>query len=154
MAVAAIQNYQNTIDCNIQNKMNVSFEGKKKGKTDLGDNPDSFEKTEKAKASTAKKIGLGMASGIAPGLGQLINGEVGKGLAFFGATVLAGFLRGNAFGGFKRVGVLNFGNIEVPLLKSVKSAPAMYIGAIAGIGAQVWSVIDAIINAKPDAKEA
>ena len=145
MAVESIQNYQNAVNCNVQNKMNLSFEGKKKGNAGLSENPDSFEKVDEQKASTAKKVGLGIASWIAPGLGQLINGEIGKGLAFFGATFLAGFLRGK----------LPIGNVVNP--SKFKILPGMlpvYIGSIAVIGAKVWSTIDAILKAKPDAKEA
>jgi TM2 domain-containing membrane protein YozV len=67
-------------------------------KVDMSDPVDTVElstKNEaKKEASTGKKVGLGIASWILPGLGQCINGQAGKGLAFFagavGATLLLG----------------------------------------------------------------
>ena len=58
---------------------------------------DAVEITKKTaetpkEASTGKKWGVGIASFMVPGLGQAINGDWGKGLAFFGGALLAGML--------------------------------------------------------------
>ena len=53
-------------------------------KVDLSNPQDSVEFTSKCpkkKASTAKKIGVGLASAIVPGIGQFCNGQAGKGVA-------------------------------------------------------------------------
>lgn len=56
---------------------------------------DSIElssKPVKPKASTAKRWGVGIASAFVTGLGQLINGEVGKAAAMFGSAIGLGIL--------------------------------------------------------------
>ena len=46
-------------------------------------NKKEVDNTNKPEASVAKKIGVGAASFVIPGLGQLINGQVKKGLIMF-----------------------------------------------------------------------
>ena len=74
----------------------------------------------KKEASTAKKWGVGIASCVIPGLGQLINGDVAKGAGFFcGATAL---------------GALTY--VGCPYL------------VIPSLGLGIWSIVDAVKNAK------
>ena len=76
-------------------------------------------------ATTGKKWGVGIASGIIPGLGQAINGQWGKAAAFF------------------------FGNLALNL--TIKNPMAkMLPGLVLTIGA----IVDAVKNAKSKAKEA
>ncbi len=68
-------------------------------KVDLSDPVDKVEfTTEKEvsekKASTGKKVGVGIANAFLPGLGQIINGQVGKGLGFMAGTIALGALFG------------------------------------------------------------
>ena len=51
--------------------------------------PDRYVETYKTEASKGKKWGVGIASAFISGLGQAINGEWGKALAFFGGSILA-----------------------------------------------------------------
>lgn len=93
---------------------------------------DTVEISEKPKeASTAKKWGVGIASGCITGLGQIINGEVGKGFAMLGT----------AFG----LGLL--GN-----LGGKKSTAIRGLSYIAAFGVGVYSIVDAVKNAKPSKK--
>ena len=81
---------------------------------------DKPENTKK-EASTAKKVGVGIASACIPGLGQAINGEWGKALGFFAGSL------GSAF---------TLGAICPPL------------GLAAGLGIGIYSIVDAVKNAK------
>ena len=54
--------------------------------------PDRYVETYRSEASSGKKWGVGIASACISGLGQAINGEWGKALAFFGGSLLAGFV--------------------------------------------------------------
>lgn len=71
-------------------------------------------------ASTAKKWGVGIASAFLPGLGQAINGQWGKGLGFFLGSGATAAL-------------------------TVAFPPA---GLIAAAGVGIWSIVDAVKNAK------
>lgn len=76
-------------------------------------------------ASTGKKWGVGIASGLIPGLGQAINGEWGKAAGFFLGNVA---LNGMAFA-------------VSPLL------------AIPALGINIWAIVDAVKNAKSNKEE-
>lgn len=85
-----------------------------------------YEVTYETEGSTGKKWGVGIASACIPGLGQAINGEWGKGLAFFG------------------------GSIGAKILGGIFRSPAMTM--IGGLGVRIWSVVDAVKNAKGEIK--
>ena len=89
---------------------------------------DSFEKKEaqlqntEKKASIAKKIGVGLASFLLTGAGQAINGDWGKAVGMFaGATLGCGAL--------------------------IMICPP--VGLVAGLALGIWSIVDAVKNAKP-----
>lgn len=84
--------------------------------------PDYEVRTYETEGSTGKKWGVGIASAIIPGLGQLINGEWLKGGGFFIAT-LAAELLGTMLAG-------RGGDI------------------LGGLAVRAWSTIDAVKNAK------
>lgn len=81
------------------------------------------------KASAAKKWGVGIASFCVPGLGQLINGETAKGFAFFGPTL---------------------GIILIPGLIADKTKGTGLLPLFAFWGIKLWSIVDAVKNAKSD----
>lgn len=84
--------------------------------------PDYEVRTYETEGSTGKKWGVGIASAIIPGLGQLINGEWLKGGGFF------------------------IGALAAELLG------AMLVGrggsTLGGLAVRTWSTIDAVNNAK------
>jgi hypothetical protein len=77
----------------------------------------------------------GLASYFVPGLGQIIAGETGRGLAFFGGTVVAGLFTGGSFLAFVVTG-------------SQQYVAPMLIGMGSIVIVQLWSVADAIKVAK------
>ena len=83
--------------------------------------PEDSTKEAPKKASGAKKFGVGLASAFLPGLGQAVNGQWGKGLAFFFGTGVAG--------------------------AAAMLAGPVGLAAYAGVG--IWSIVDAVKNAKP-----
>lgn len=85
-----------------------------------------YEVTYETEGSTGKKWGVGIASACLPGLGQAINGEWGKGFAF-----LAGSIATSIAGGLLR------------------SPGMMWLG---GLGVGIWSIVDAVKNAKGEMK--
>ena len=92
---------------------------------------------KKGPATAGKKWGVGLASWFCPGLGQAINGEWGKGLGIFLGQLGLGFIAG--FSGAK--------NIMAGKPKSMAVSIVTLLGA-AGLG--IWSVIDAVKNAKSE----
>ncbi len=74
----------------------------------------------KKEASTGKKWGVGIASGVISGLGQAINGEMGKAAGFFLSNVALGLL-------------------------TYMVCP---YAAIPALGLNIWSIVDAVKNAK------
>ncbi len=122
----------------------------------------SFENDFEVKASTTKKVGLGVASYLLPGLGQIINGEIGKGLAFFGASILAsiGYTIAKA-GTLKCTGkeVVNMFSPEtrnlkfdmrMPKIEHVKNKAGIVVFGLAYLGSKIWAIVDAVRKAKPD----
>lgn len=89
--------------------------------------PDYEERIYEREGSTGKKWGVGIASGIIPGLGQAINGSWGKAAGFF------------------------FGNMAVGLVGRYTGAkiPAL----LCGLGVNIWSIVDAVKGAKSKATE-
>ena len=103
--------------------------------------PDHYEHTYESPASTGKKIGVGIASWFIPGLGQAINGQWGKGLGFLGGTVGLGVIAATT-------GVL--GALKNNLSTMVASSLGLSLGYL---GLTIWSVIDAVKNAKQTTKQ-
>ncbi len=85
---------------------------------------------EQPKASTGKKWGVGIASAVIPGLGQFINGDTGKGFTFLGIAVGAATVSRIAYS------------------KNRTILPLVIIGSIGYLANKVFSVIDAVKNAK------
>lgn len=73
----------------------------------------------------------GLASYFVPGLGQIIAGELGRGFAFFGGTIVAGLVTGGSFLAFVVTG-------------SQQYVAPMLIGLGSILMIQLWSVADAI----------
>ena len=94
-------------------------------KVDLSDPVDKLELSNKKEgvkkeASVGKKVGVGVASACISGLGQLINGEVGKGAGFFLGSIASSL-------------------ILIPTLGPV--------GALVPLGINIVSIVDAVKNA-------
>lgn len=98
----------------------VSFSAQEKTE----DIPEQIE--GKKRSLTAKKWGVGIASFALPGVGQIVNSEVGKGLAMLIPAVILGGITKVSKGG------------------------TQIISALATIGLAVYSIIDAVKNVKPD----
>lgn len=92
----------------------------------------------------------GAASFFVPGLGQVVAGETGRGIAFFGGTM--------GCAGLYFIGALNFmfHNMEDPYYydnysssRSNNIGPTlMVIGALGMISVHIWSIVDAVKVAK------
>lgn len=80
-------------------------------------------KEELEKSKKSRKWGVGIASACLTGLGQIINGEVGKGLAFFLGSILAGGVSLAAYRSNRTFGSL--------------------IG-LASMAIPIWSIVDAV----------
>ena len=89
-----------------------------------------IEKHVATEASSGKKWGVGIASFFIPGLGQFINGDVGKGLAFLGGSI-ASYVLANA--------AMMRGKL---VLASV--------AGIAALGTGIASIVDAVKSAKSE----
>ena len=155
MAVDSIHSYQNAVRRNAQNNMNIPFKSNSKAENSISDEKtDSFETTDKPQASTAKKVGLGIVSCMVPGIGQLINGEVIKGLAFFGATVLTAIGSAIAEEDPSDVKWTLLSEPEPPgmLTTFLRKTPVSIAMKVAFFAVPVWAMIDAVRKAKPDAK--
>ena len=91
--------------------------------------PDYEARTYELEASTGKKWGVGLASFFVTGLGQAINGSWGKAAGFF------------------------FSSILLALISAFTVGRNKLIAAISGTGAigiSIWSIIDAVKNAKSE----
>ena len=105
MESGAIQNTGAMQGVYALNNVSSANKAEKAAKADLKDPVDKIELSTKAgakeEASTGKKIGLGVASLLLPGLGQCINEDYKKGAVLFGAAVLsipAAILAGSTLG--------------------------------------------------------
>ena len=122
MSVSSVQSF------NVNNAYQPKFKGKASVKEI--DKGDYIEKHIQTEASTGKKWGVGIASAFLSGLGQFINGDVGKGFAFLGASIATGVAAGLSF---------------------AKGSKAGYLGSlIAGLGVEIWTIVDAVKNAKSE----
>lgn len=93
--------------------------------------PDFEERKYEIPASTGKKWGVGIASFCITGLGQAINGEWGKAAGFFFGSIAAGFAGG-----------------LVAAVSGVRAAKLA--GLLVSLGVGIWSVVDAVKNAKTE----
>lgn len=73
------------------------------------------------KSNTGKKWGVGIASAVIPGLGQLINGEIGKGIAMVAGNVACWFM-----------------------IRKAPKGVASSVGWVGGIALNVYSIVDAV----------
>ena len=160
MSVESVQNYQNIVTNNEPQPVEQpAFAGKRREKINMEEVPDSFEMSE-AKAPTGKKIGVGVASYLLPGLGQIINGDNKKGLALLGTGIVAK----RCFRYFNKKADLvhpaktmnMYGHkFEMPgftLKGQGKGAIPALIFGIVSLGTLIWSIVDAVNKSKPDAK--
>lgn len=92
--------------------------------------PDYIEKRYNTDASKGRKWGVGVASWILPGVGQFINGEVGKGFGFIGASLVG----------------------AIPLIFSYKKGAYIASGLIS-LATRIFGVVDAVKNAKTEVVE-
>lgn len=94
------------------------------------DRGDFIERRVKTEGTTGKKWGVGIASAFMSGLGQFINGDVGKGFGFLvaGAASYAAMIAG-----------------------MMKGSKGLYLGgALATLGINIGSIVDAVKNAKSE----
>lgn len=133
-------------------------------------------KPKKEKSLTAKKWGVGIASYVCTGLGQLINGQVGKAFGLWGIGGGFGLLAGIGLSSltkdsstitFEKVSD-NYVNIKNPfnlsklsriLIKEnpnkksmVLPATLAIIGLVGALGAKIYSIVNAVKNVKPNQK--
>ncbi len=96
------------------------------------DRGDFIERRVKTEGATGKKWGVGIASAFMSGLGQFINGDVGKGFGFLvaGAASYAAMIAGT--------------------MKGSKGKGLSLGGALATLGINIWSIVDAVKNAKSE----
>ena len=118
---------------------NMTFTGKKEKPVkapvlkEVKDHGDFEERIYQTEASIGKKWGVGLASTALPGLGQAINGQWGKGIAF-----LLG------------AGAAIFGN-QFAISKG--KFPLAIAAGVAAIGINIASIVDAVKNAKSTATQ-
>lgn len=98
----------------------------------IKEHPNYYELTYETEASTGKKWGVGLGSAFLPGLGQAINGQWGKGLGFFASNIA---IRAMAI---------------LPMMRGKMPSP---IAGIATFGLGIWSIVDAVKNAKDEVKQ-
>lgn len=93
----------------------------------------------------------GAASWLIPGLGQVVCGETGRGLAFFGADIalsVVGRIGGEKFK--NNVNLDKDGNFVSYVDESAaKSGAFIMVGALTGsVVVEIWSIVDAVKVAK------
>ena len=112
------------------NFQNVNFRANENQQT-TKNSQDYQVLTYQTEGSTGKKWGVGIASLFIPGLGQAINGQWGKGIGFF------------------------LGEVVTEILASFALAkPSIGItGAVLGLGNRIWSIVDAVKNAKSEVQQ-
>ena len=81
-------------------------------------------------ASSGKKWGVGIASFFISGLGQLINGDVGKGLAFLGGSIAS------------------YALANVAMMRGKLGLAS--VAGIAALGTGIASIVDAVKSAKSE----
>ncbi len=107
-------------------------------KVDLSDPVDSLQLSTKQsappKASTGKKIGLGIASALIPGLGQLVDGDGKKAAKYFLTEV------GASVAGYAALALIGPSPIGLAV---------MGLSSVVGVINYIGSIVDAAKNAKP-----
>ena len=94
------------------------------------DRGDFIERRVKTEGTTGKKWGVGIASAFMSGLGQFINGDVGKGFGFL---------------------VAGLATYVATALGVMKGSKGLYWGGVlASLGIGIGSVVDAVKNAKSE----
>ena len=122
MSVSSVQSF------NVSNAYQPRFKGQSPVKEI--DKGDYIEKHITTEASTGKKWGVGLASFFMGGLGQFINGDVGKGFAF-----LLGGIATTAAG----------------ILGVMKGSKGLYWGGLlSGLAVGIGSIVDAVKSAKSE----
>lgn len=89
-----------------------------------------IERHVTTEASNGKKWGVGIASFFIPGLGQLINGDFGKGLAFSGG------------------GIASYVLANVAMMKGKLVLAS--VGGVAALATGIASIVDAVKSAKSE----
>jgi hypothetical protein len=97
------------------------------------------------------RVWSGVASWLVPGLGQVVCGETGRGLAFFGADIalsVVGRIGGEKFK--NNVNLDKDGNFVSYVDESAaKSGAFIMVGALTGlVVVEIWSIVDAVKVAK------
>lgn len=90
--------------------------------------PDYEVRKYETEATTGKKWGVGFASYFVPGLGQAINGQWVKAAGFFFGT----------YGAY------------ASMIMGAKKPFLAIPGLLAGIGLDIWSIVNAVKNAKSE----
>ena len=109
-------------------------------KVDLSDPIDTVEfslksSEPKSKGSTSKKIGVGIASALYPGLGQLANGDGKKGAKFFFGQMASDI----AFSAL---------TIALAATNPAVALAAGLAGGLTHLGISIGSIVDAVKNAE------
>lgn len=124
MAVTSVQSF----NAGRVNSYQPQFKGNKLPREI--DKGDYIEKHIETEASTGKKWGVGIASAFMTGLGQFINGDVGKGFAFLAGLIATG---------------------AAAVAGMMKGSKGLYLGGLlSGLGVGIWSIVDAVKNAKSE----
>lgn len=151
MQIDTIQNNTQQTTANISDK-NIKLMFQENIKNEKDSVELSTDKQEQPKRSlTAKKWGVGIASFALPGTGQLINGQVTKGLGLFGLYLGSGLLAGL---GLSNRSFMNFSPTNLTKLKSSSASKGgtalMAAGTIGALVTKVYSIVNAVNNTKPD----
>ena len=96
------------------------------------------------------RVWSGVASWLVPGLGQAICGEVGRGLKFFGASILCAGIAGTGMEKFEDNAVIKDNKVESYIDESAaKSGAYIMLGAAAAACVvEIWAIVDAVKVAK------
>ena len=101
-------------------------------------------------ADPYSRVWSGVASWLVPGLGQAICGEAGRGLKFFGASILCAGIAGAGMEKFEDNAVIKNGEVESYIDESAaKSGAYIMLGAAAvACVVDIWAIVDAVKVAK------
>lgn len=101
-------------------------------------------------ADPYSRVWSGVASWLVPGLGQAICGEAGRGLKFFGASILCAGIAGAGMEKFEDNAVIKNGEVESYIDESAaKSGAYIMLGAAAAaFVVDIWAIVDAVKVAK------
>lgn len=144
MTVQKTSNYQVNPYYNQQTvPTNMHNQDLNKNLVDIKEHSDCFEYVYENPASTGKKVGVGVASAVFPGVGQMINGQWGKGFAFLGSALVAPILIALC----ASKSLMKYTDIE-SLLKSPELRKSQTATTIAVLALKAFSCFDAVKNAK------